>query len=357
MDVQTNTTTAAAAAAKKKLFLIINVILLAVGNCGGPLVMRLYFVRGGKRVWLACWLQSGGWPLILIPLLVSYTRLRPNHTRFILKPHALASGAALGVLVGLDNYLYTNGVNRLPVSTSALIVATQLVFTSVFSFLIVKQKFTAYSVNAVVLLTLGAVVLGLRSNGDRPAGESKGEYYLGFFMTVGAAALYGVILPMVQLTYMNVKQALTYSVVLQMQLVMCFFATGFCTVGMLINHDFQAIPREARVHQLGETKYYLLLAFSPILWQCFYLGVIGVIFYTSSLLSGIVITVTIPLTQILAVLIFNEKFQAEKGIALFLSLWGFISYFYGEIRKTKKSKNISDCENAIIEAESTRPAP
>ncbi|KAI3455417.1 hypothetical protein Pfo_012080 [Paulownia fortunei] len=360
MDVQTTTNTTAAAAAaamKKKMFLIINCILLAVGNCGGPLVMRLYYIRGGKRIWLACWLQTGGWPVILIPLLMAYTRRLSTTTRFFMKPHVFAAGAGLGVLVGVDNYLYAYGVNKLPVSTSALIVATQLVFTSTFSFLIVKQKFTAYSINAVVLLTVGAVVLGLRSNGDRPDGESRSAYLSGFFMTLGAAALYGFILPLVQLTYMRAKQALTYSLVLQMQLVMCFFATGFCTVGMLINHDFQAIPREAKVHELGETKYYLLLAFSPILWQCFFLGVIGVIFYSSSLLSGIIITVTLPLTQLLAVLIYNERFQAEKGVSLFLSLWGFISYFYGEVKKIKnKKKNISD-DDHTTETDSTHPAP
>ncbi|CDO97405.1 unnamed protein product [Coffea canephora] len=33
---------------------------------------------------------------------------------------------------------------------------------------------------------------------------------------------------------------------MEMQLVISFFATAFCTVGMLINHDFAAIAREAR---------------------------------------------------------------------------------------------------------------
>ncbi|PIN10814.1 hypothetical protein CDL12_16585 [Handroanthus impetiginosus] len=178
-------------------------------------------------------------------------------------------------------------------------------------------------------------------------------------MTLGAAALYGFTMPLVQLTYMKAKQPLTYSLVLQMQLIICFFATCFCTVGMLINKDFQAIPREAKVHDLGETKYYILLAFSPIIWQCFFLGANGVIFYGSSLLSSIVVTVTLPLTELLAVIIYHESFQAEKGISLFLSLWGFVSYFFGEVRNSKKNKrkkNISDDDNTT-EIESTRPAP
>lgn len=103
----------------------------------------------------------------------------------------------------------------------------------------VGQKFTSYSINAVFLLTVGAGVLALHTSGDRPAGESKREYYTGFFLTLLAAALYGFVLPLVELTYKKAKQAVTYTLVLEIQLVMCFFATVVCAVGMLINRDFQ----------------------------------------------------------------------------------------------------------------------
>ncbi|PIN10597.1 hypothetical protein CDL12_16812 [Handroanthus impetiginosus] len=312
MEVESTTTGTAATAApaaamNRKIFLFINCIPLAVRNCGGPLVMRLYFIRGGKRIWLACLLQNCGWPIILIPLILAY-RHRPITTRFFMKPHVLLAASVLGVLIGVDNYLYTYGMNKLPVSTVSLIVSTQLIFTSTFCFLIVKQKFTVYSINAVVLLTVGSVLLGIRSNCDRPAGESKEEYLSGFLMTLGAAALYGFIMPLVQLTYMKAKQPLTYSLVLQMQL---------------------AMSREANEYELGETKYYLVIVWSAIIWQCFFLGVIGVIFYSSSLLSGIIIAVLLSTAELLAVIFYHEKFQAEKGISLFLSLWGFISYFFG----------------------------
>ena len=99
--------------------------------------------------------------------------------------------------------------------------------------------------------------------------------------------------------------------------------------------DWQAISREAKEFELGETRYYVVVVCSAIIWQCFFLGAIGVIYYSSSLLSGIVITVLLPITEILAVIFYHEKFQAEKGISLFLSIWGFISYFYGDIKHNK----------------------
>lgn len=102
----------------------------------------------------------------------------------------------------------------------------------------------------------------------------------------------------------------------------------------------QVIPREARDFGLGETKYYVVIVWSAIIWQAFFLGAIGVVFCSSSLLSGIIIAVLLPLTEILAVIFYQENFKAEKGVALALSLWGFVSYFYGEIKQNKK-KNLA----------------
>ncbi|CAN1345761.1 Purine permease 2 [Linum perenne] len=158
----------------------------------------------------------------------------------------------------------------------------------------------------------------MNSSGDRPENESGKEYAMGFVMTLVAALLYGFILPLVELAYNKAGQELSYTVVLEFQMVMTFFATVVCTVGML------AIPREARESSLGETKYYVVLAFSAIIWQAFFLGAIGVIFVGSSLLS--------------AVIFYSESFKAEKGVSLGLSLWGFVSYFYGEHRQNKKKK-------------------
>lgn len=77
------------------------------------------------------------------------------------------------------------------------------------------------------------------------------------------------------------------------------------------------------------------MVFSAIIWQFNFLGAIGVIFYGSSLLSGVILTVLLPISEILAVIVYKEKFQVEKGVSLALSLWGFISYFYGDMKDEK----------------------
>ncbi|OIW11626.1 hypothetical protein TanjilG_31905 [Lupinus angustifolius] len=335
----------------KKILLIINCIIQVTGTCGGPLVLRLYFIHGGHRVWLSSFLQAAGFPILLIPLSVSYIMRRRrynNHhhiTTIATKPRIFTMKLPLfivfsfvGILQGLDNILYSKGIASLPVSTSSLVIATQLAFTAVFAFLLVRQKFTPYSLNAIIMLILGAVVLALNGGGDSTAGESSKTYVMGFVMTLIAAALIGLILPLVELAYKKTKQIITYSLVLEIQLVASIAGSLFSLVGMIVNKDFKVIPREAKHFELGETIYYVVLVSSAIVSQLSGLGAMGVVFCASSLMSGIMIAMSVPLTEILAVIFYKEKFQAVKGISLALSIWGFVSYFYGEFQQAKKMK-------------------
>ncbi|KAL0354688.1 UNVERIFIED_CONTAM: Purine permease 1 [Sesamum radiatum] len=57
----------------------------------------------------------------------------------------------------------------------------------------------------------------LHTSGDRPEGESNKEYLTGFFMTVVAAVLYGLIVPVVEYTYKKAKQPVTYTLVMEIQ--------------------------------------------------------------------------------------------------------------------------------------------
>ncbi|XP_072977571.1 purine permease 3-like [Typha angustifolia] len=330
----------------RRSLLALNFIIMVIGTAGSPLILRLYFIKGGKRIWLSSWLQTGGWPLILVPLTISYAHRRScqeiTTNLYHMTPSLFLSCVVIGLLTGLDDFFYAYGISYLPVSTSSILISSQLAFTALFSLLLVKQRFTAASVNAVVLLIVGAAILGINSSGDRPEGESKGKYYVGFWMTLGAAALYGLVLPLVelsQMSYARVKQEVTYTLVMEMQLVMGFFGTAFSTVGMLVNKDFLAIPKEAGEFGLGQCGYYMVLLASAVLFQCFFLGTVGAIFYGSALLAGVILAVLIPVTEVLAVVFFDEPFNGSKGVALGLSLWGFASYFYGEFKsKSKKTE-------------------
>nr|ACG25423.1 PUP1 [Zea mays] len=337
--------------------LVVNFVLMVVGSAGGPLFLRAYFLHGGARKWLSALLQTAGFPLLLVPLCVSFSRRRRRRPRrpddgapamapfFLMTPRLLAASAAIGLMTGLDDLLYAYGLAYLPVSTSSILISTQLAFTAAFALLLVRQRFTAFSVNAVALLSAGAAMLGMNAGGDRPAGVSPAQYGAGFAMTLGAAALYGLLLHAMELSQAQARAgtaaAVTYTLVIEMQLVIGLTATVFSAVGMLANHDLHAIPGEAREFDLGRSGYYLLLAGSAATYQCFFLGTIGAVFFGSALLAGVVMTVLIPVTEVLAVVFFHEPFNGTKGVALALSLWGFVSYFYGEVQ-TSKAHHLPD---------------
>ncbi|XP_006358992.1 purine permease 3-like [Solanum tuberosum] len=328
---------------KKFTLLILNIIMFSIGNCGGPLISRLYFIHGGQRIWLSSWLQTIACPLILIPLSISYFHRRkiesPATARiFSLTRREIIGSTGVGIIAGLDGYFISWGPAKLPVSTSSLINATQLAFTALFAVLLVKQKLTVYSKLSVFLLIAGAATLALRGKGDRPAGVSVKEYVIGFVMTVMGAVCFGLMVSLIELIYIKAKNAISYTMVLEIQLIIGVSATVFCTIGMIINNDFQAIPKEASEYEIGEAKYYLVLVWCAIIWQLALMGLVGVIFYSSSLLSGIIGAFLLPVTEILAIVLFHEKFQVEKGVAIFLALCGFVSYFYGEIEQSKKEK-------------------
>eukprot|EP01018_Ginkgo_biloba_P028531 Gb_30585 [translate_table: standard] len=319
-----------------RVLLLLNCLCLTVGLTAGPLLLRLYFVHGGSRRWLTSWLQTAGWPVLILPLMVSYyyskdSNAEGNHVSVKL----IICSSGVGVLTGLDNYMYVWGVSYLPASTSALLISTQLAFNALFVFILVSHKFTPYSINSVILLTLGSILLVFHTSSDRPEGVTNGQYVLGFLLTIGAAALYGFILPLIELIYKKTKCKLTYTLAMEMQVIMSFTATVFCTIGMVVNKDFQAIHREAKAFGLGELNYYMTLVWSSIVWQLFFIGVFGVIFLTTSFLSGVLIAVGLPLTEILSVIIFHDKFNGEKGMAMVLALWGFASYLYGEYKLSK----------------------
>ncbi|KAK1631526.1 hypothetical protein QYE76_005841 [Lolium multiflorum] len=236
------------------LLVAINCGMLALGNTAGPLLTRLYYSKGGHRQWLSAWLETAGWPLLLIPVAASYIARRardPSAPLLLTRPRILLAAAGLGLATGADNFLYAYGLSFLPVSTSAILSSTQLAFTVFFAFLIVRQRLTAFSVNAVALATIGSLVLALHASSDRPAGVSSGQYWLGFFLSLGAAALYGLVLPLVEFTYKRAAgggRVVTYALVVEMQLVMALFATAFCTVGMVVNNDFQVPHASLSLH-------------------------------------------------------------------------------------------------------------
>ncbi|KAI3863366.1 hypothetical protein MKX03_023306 [Papaver bracteatum] len=272
----------------------------AVGFIGGPLLLRVYFLHGGSRKWLSSSLQTAGFPILLLPLAILYAkpdRALPQ-ADFFVSPKLLLSSIFVGILVGVSSFMYSYDLLFIP-----------------------------FSVNAIVVMTLGSVLLGVGQNGDRPEGVTSLQYLLVFALSIGTAALGGFVSPCIEVAYTKANKIMTFPVVLQYQFYMALSAT-----------DFPAMQREANEFGLGKMEYYLVLVSSAVVFQISYIGTLGIIFCATSLFSGVVTAVLLPLTEIAAVIAFHENFTGQKGMSLALSVWGFLSYFYGTYKETRIQK-------------------
>ncbi|KAK9096709.1 hypothetical protein Sjap_022206 [Stephania japonica] len=316
--------------------LLLCCLFTAIGIVGGPLLLRLYYLNGGSRKWLVSCVQTAGFPILIVPvsLLILRTKSKPMYS-VLLEPKLLLSSALMGTLLGVINLLYSQGLSYLPVSTATLLQSTQLAFIAVFSRLVVKQKFTAYIVNSVVLMTLGSAMLGIRANGDRPAGVSTGKYWLGFVLTLLSAGLTGIMWPAIELSYRKATRAVTKTTLLQYQLSVAAFATIFSLIGMVVSKDFQAMGREANEFAHGKDVYCTVLVVAAVVFQISFVGSFGLIFFAGSLFTGIFISVLLPITEVASFVAYHEKFNGEKGMSLALCLWAFASYFYGQYNKER----------------------
>ncbi|ERN02935.1 hypothetical protein AMTR_s00135p00099480 [Amborella trichopoda] len=150
---------------KGYILLAINGLFLILGGATVPPLLRLYFIHA---------------------LISFHIPLGPP------KP-------GIGLLIGLDNYMYAFGLSYLTGSG------------------------------------LGAEVV------------SGAKYALGYVLSVGTAAVFGLVVPLLELMYSKAKVVVTYTLVLEMQVIMYVVATAFCTVGMIVNKNFQVSSISPRI--------------------------------------------------------------------------------------------------------------
>ncbi|XP_021765724.1 probable purine permease 11 isoform X1 [Chenopodium quinoa] len=312
---------------KMWLRIIPYILFLLIGQTTGILLGRLYFDKGGNSKWMATFVQTAGFP-ILIPLKLflvsSPTSLRPPVYKLTLLYFVY------GLLVAGDNLMYSYGLLYLPVSTYSLLCASQLAFNAVTSFFINAQKFTALVLNSLVILTISACLIAI--NADNEANTSnntgKGKFALGFLCTLGASAALAFNVSVAQYSFEKVIKDNSLNTVVCMQLYPFIVATCVCVIGLFGSGEWHTLNEEMRNYKMGGVSYVLTLTFTAISWQLASLGMLGLIFEVSSLFSNVIATFSLPLVPIFAVVFFHDKMNGVKVISMILAMWGFLSYIY-----------------------------
>ncbi|KAF3448189.1 hypothetical protein FNV43_RR08902 [Rhamnella rubrinervis] len=316
-------------------------LFLLTGQSAATLLGRLYYDKGGNSKWMATFVQSAGFP-ILLPLLFFFTSPTKSTTTPSAKQPKLASLAllyiAFGLLLTADNMMYSYGLLYLPVSTYSLLCGTQLAFNALFSFFLNSQKFTPFILNSLVLLTISASLLAVNADSENTTKISKGKYVIGFLCTVGASATYSLYLSLVQLSFQKVIKRETFTSVLHMQIYPAFVTTCACVVGLFASGEWKSLKKEMNDFTQGKVSYIMTLLWTAIAWQISSVGMLGLIFEVSSLFSNVISTLALPVVPVLAVMFFHDKMNGVKVVALVLAIWGFVSYIYQHYLDDRKSK-------------------
>ncbi|KAK3005336.1 hypothetical protein RJ639_015949 [Escallonia herrerae] len=342
---------AAAMGDKRYMILIgLNYMGLLLGSVSSSLLSKFYFNHKGSSRWVSTWVQSTGFPLLLFPIYLPYylfkcTQRKP-FSRFT--PKIFLLSVMVGFLLGINNLLFSWGNSYLPVSTSSLLLSSQLAFNLILSVIIVKQKITFSNLNCVVLLTLSSVLLGLQGGGSSttPQGLTRTKYLIGFFCTLGAGLLFALYLPLMEMIY---RKVYCYAMVVEMQLVMEVAATALAFSGMAWDGGFSEMRNESsRVFDLGPRAYWLTVGFNVFTWQLCFLGTAGMIFCTTSLTSGICMTALMAMNVLGGVLVYGDEFGGAKVVSTLLCGWGFCSYVYGVYVNQKKRNEEERAKDKVV---------
>ncbi|XP_047309423.1 probable purine permease 4 [Impatiens glandulifera] len=321
---------------KLAILMAINGACLFVGSVSSTLLSKFYFIHNGSSRWVSTLVQSAGFPLLL-PFIFLPPYLFPStHHR---KPFACFSRKLLilsilaGFLIGVDNFLFSWGTSYLPVSTSSLLLSSQLAFNLLLSVIIVKQNITFHNLNCVVLLTLASVLLAMGSTNDRVLGLTRPDYFVGFFCTIGAGLLFALYLPLMEMIYRKVD---CFAMVVEMQMVMEASATALIVVGMTVANRYEDLgTKESEIFDMGPKAYWWTVVGTTVTWQLSFMGTAGVVFLTTSLTGGVCMTALMAVNVLGGVVVYGDKFSSLKAISTILCGWGFCSYVYGIYSETK----------------------
>ncbi|KAK7340405.1 hypothetical protein VNO77_21107 [Canavalia gladiata] len=336
----------------------LSITFLIVGQSAAVILGRFYYDQGGNSKWMATLVQTAAFPILYIPLFAIPSASEPSasepSTSVLPSIKILALVYfVLGILIAADNMMYSTGLLYLSASTYSLICASQLAFNAVFSYFINSQKFTALIINSTVVLTLSSSLLAVNEAFDEPSGVSKRKYTIGFLCTLGASAVYSLLLSLMQLSFEKVLKKETFSVVLEMQIYTSLVATCASTIGLFAGGEWRSLHGELVGFQKGGIAYIMTLVWTAVAWQVCSVGVVGLIFLVSSLYSNVISTVSLAVTPIASVIVFHDKMNGVKIISMLLALWGFASYIYqnylddSKARRAQaaasKSQNDSSC--------------
>ncbi|VVB12625.1 unnamed protein product [Arabis nemorensis] len=311
---------------------------------------RLYYENGGKSTYVVTLLQLIGFPVLILFRFFSRIRQPKSTDSSFRHGPSFTTLASVyictGLLVSAYAYLSAVGLLYLPVSTFSLILASQLAFTAFFSFFLNSQKFTPFIVNSLFLLTVSSALLVVNTDSQNTTNVSRLQYVIGFICTIGASAGIGLLLSLIQLLFRKVFKKHTSSAVMDLAIYQSLVASCVVLIGLFVSGEWKTLPSEMRNYKLGQVSYVMTLASAAISWQVYTVGLVGLIFESSSVFSNSITAVGLPIVPFLAVIVFHDRMDASKIFSIILAIWGFLSFVYQHYLDEKK---LTTCDTNLVE--------
>ncbi|CAH8384392.1 unnamed protein product [Eruca vesicaria subsp. sativa] len=312
---------------------------------------RLYYENGGESTYVVTLLPLIGFPVLILFNFFSQLRQPKSTDTNVNQSPSFTTLVSVymctGLILSAYAYLYAIGLLYLPVSTFSLILASQLAFTAFFSYFLNSQKFTPFIVNSLFLLTVSSALLVANTESEDTPNVSQVQYVIGFICTIGASAGIGLLLSLIQLLFRKVFKEHTSSVVMDLTIYQSLVASCVILIGLFASGEWRTLPSEMRNYKLGQVSYVLTLASAAISWQVYTVGLVGLIFESSSVFSNSITAVGLPIVPVIAVIVFHDKMEASKIFSIVLAIWGFLSFVYQHYldEKQLKRSNTSPVED------------
>nr|POE45008.1 isoform 3 of probable purine permease 11 [Quercus suber] len=239
----------------------------------------------------------------------------------------IAIEATLAAAVLLGRFYYDQGGNSKWMATLVQTAAFPILLIPFFLIPSSKEPSNSSAPPSFKILASIYFSLGVLIAGDNIL-VSKWQRVIGFLCTLGASALYSLLLSLKQLSFQKVIKKETFSVVLEMQIYTALVATCVSVVGLFASGEWKTLHGEMVAFSAGRVSYVMTLVWTAVAWQVCSVGVVGLIFVVSSLFSNVISTASLAITPVASVIVFRDKMNGIKVIALLLAIWGFVSYIY-----------------------------
>lgn len=306
------------------IFVFISIFFLISAQAVAVLLGRFYYDQGGNSKWISTLVQTVGFPILYLPLCLLPASPRTSYCSFKTLVWIYLS---LGLAIGLDNLLYSYGLLLLSASAYSLICGTQLIFNAVFSYLINSEKITFWTVMSIFFLTVSALVIALDDDSNSPSGGSKWIYVIGCLLTL-ASLIYSLQLSLMQFSFEKIIKKETFAMVLEMQIYTSLVASCVSVIGLFASGEWKMLRMEMEEFHKGHVSYVLTLVGTSVSWQLGSVSAVALIFLVSSLFSNLIGTLSLIVTPLAALVVFDDKLTVAKIAAIIFAIPGVAFYMY-----------------------------